>query len=112
MSDFRPIGISLIIIILAGVIFPFILGFFMDIGDYPTSNLAEGLATFIEEGYEVEILGLSLNINPFGILPDVLEYHLSDSIKLMGILPDFILISALLYIFVALGYGIFRLIRG
>lgn len=112
MSDFRPIAISLIIIILAGIIMPYILGFFIDVDSIQTSPLANGLAEFIAEGYEVTILGLELNISPFALLPSALQSELSDAIKFMGLLPDFVLISMLIFVFTSLAYGIFRLIRG
>lgn len=112
MSDFKPIGISLIIIILAGIVMPFVLGFFVDVNSVQVSPLADGLSDFIAEGYEVTILTLTFNISPFGILPDPVQTELSDAIKFMGLLPDFVLVSLLLFVFVSLSYGIFRLIRG
>lgn len=112
MSDYKPIFYSLIVIILAGIILPFVLGFFLNVDNITTSPLANGLSDFIEEGYDVSILTLSINLNPFGILPDSLETELSNAIKYMGLLPDFVLISILIFVFVSLGYGIFRLIRG
>lgn len=112
MSDFFPIGASLFLIIMGGIVFPFVLDYFVDADSFQTSVLADSLSSFVTEGYTIEVLSLEFNINPFGVLPDSIEESFGDAIIYLGILPNFLLISILIFVFVSLGYGIFRLIRG
>lgn len=116
MVSFMPLGLTIAIIILAGIVFPFFLGYFIDIETIPTSIFAYDLIDIINDGFELDVIPFTdwgtFNINPFSWLGDTMQNKLTESIAYMGLLPDFVLISLILFCVVSIIYTVVGLARG
>lgn len=108
MAFFKPLGLVVAFILFTGLIFPFILGYFMPVESIELSPFSASLVTIVSQGFEVA----SININPFSLLGDTLHAELTKAVTYLGLLPDFILISVLIMLVVAIVFIIFTLIRG
>jgi hypothetical protein len=107
-NEYTPILVSLLFILGIGLIYPFVLGFFMPVNTVVLSPMGSAVVGVVTNG--ITILGVS--INPFSLLPFGLQGDLSNSLTYIGILPDFVQIGAYILIVVSLAYGLMKLIRG
>lgn len=113
MADFKPLIYSIAFIMIIGLFVPFIIGFFIDVSDVPQSNLLNSTINIINDGIEVDVLGLtSFDINPFSLLGDTLISYITEALTFLSIFPDFLIKIIIVLITISLAYSIFSLIRG
>jgi hypothetical protein len=113
MGSYKPLFMSVAFLLFMGFVVPFTLGFFVDISYIEASPLVSFINSFIEEGFEMNILGLiEYNFNPFAWTPDFVVDYLTSSFTYLSLLPNFLLIICLVLTALSIVYSVLALVRG
>lgn len=116
MVSWVPLGLTVAIIIICGIIFPHFLGYFIDVGSVTRSTFADNLVEVVENGYNLDVIPFTdwgtFNVNPFSWLGTTVQTKLEEAITYMGLLPDFVLISLVIFCVVSIIYTVVGLARG
>lgn len=113
MVSFKPIGLSIAFVLFMGLIFPFLLGFFISVDNVQTTPLINSTINFLDDGFEVDILGIvDFDVNPFFWVPDDIMNYITDSFVYLSLLPEFLIIFFLVLISVSFVYTVVALVRG
>lgn len=114
MSDFKPMGYALLVLLFIGVVFPFILGYFIDVSTIETSGFSATLVDLVQNGFELSVIPFvdfdDFNINPFSWLGNTLHLKMIEAFQYLGLLPDFIVISILILCIVSIFYTLIKML--
>lgn len=106
MGDFAPAGYALAFLLFIGLIFPFFLGFFIEVGDVQLNPFTTGLIDVIENGVSI----FTFEINPFSWLGAYMQNQLLESVIYLSLLPTFIIIPAIILSIVSIFYTLIKML--
>lgn len=113
MSTYKPLLFSIIFMMFIGFFVPFVMDFFIDTSDVQTTPLINDTITFLDNGFEVDILGIvDFDVNIFFWIPDVVMNYITDSFVYLSLLPESFVIIIIVLVTVSFVYGLIALVRG
>lgn len=114
MGDFTPLGWTLGILLFIGLVFPFVLGFFITPQDVQLSGPTETLYDIVDDGFSLSVIPFTdwddFDVNPFSWLGTTLQNKLLEILSYLSILPDFIQYFVIIMSIVAIVWSIVNLI--
>lgn len=110
MSNFNPLLYSLLILFGLGIIFGLI-GTSFNLETNGNGDLLDNLADNIDTGFDVTIpFSGSVNINPFNLLPTVIKDFIVSSVLALSYIPTLILIPLAIILFLAITFGVIKIV--
>lgn len=103
--DYKPLYLSLGLILIIGVFLPIFISDFTDTENIPENSILNPLITLVGDG--VSIFGFNLNI--FGFFGDTIQESLVSYISIFAFIPNLLLIPLLIIIITGIVYTIIKM---
>jgi hypothetical protein len=113
MSEFRPLGVSIFLLLSIGFFLPFLISHIYDFGEIQTSNATSSLVNFVNDGYNLSLIPYftfdDFNFNPFSLAGSSVQDNIANSVTFFGLLPDFVLYIYITIFIVSLFWVVIKL---
>lgn len=112
MAEYRPLMIWLSFFLFIALIFPFLVGYFLDLQTVESSNFTQAVINTVtyNASYRVGVIvGPYVQYNPIHYAPDSFLDSFTDSLVFLGLLPDFLLFCILILSIVGMLYAVIKL---
>lgn len=106
MGEWKPLYISLMLIITLGIFIPFVVSSVIDVDPNEVDGILGGFIDLVENGVSF----FAFSINPFNILGETLKEYLINNIAVFYYIPNIILIPLILMITVGIFYSFVKLL--
>lgn len=107
MGEWKPLYISLLMLIVLGVILPYVVGSVVEINpDNVESTLISGLIDLVENGVTI----FTFSINPFDVLGETIKDTLINYIAIYDYIPLVLLIPIITFITLGVLYSTIKLL--
>jgi hypothetical protein len=117
-NNFTPLFYALAVIFVLSIVFTLVATSF-DLVPQSDSTVLTFLASGVQSGFNITVPDidpfnilpdLTLNFNPFGLLPDSIVNFIYSDIITLSYIPSIILIPLSILLFIALVYGIVKVV--
>lgn len=114
--DFKPLGLVLVFLLFMGLIFPYILSFFISVDEVELSPNSQSLYDTIDNGFEVDLIPIAgmgeIDVNPFSWLGDGMKNNFLNALVFVSVLPSFLVIFISIISVVSILYALVKMVLG
>lgn len=112
VGDYVPLLGSVAFLLFVGLVFPFVLSFFVDVNDIDiSSSSTQSLITLVSDGITVDLPLIDpFTFNPFSLIGSSAQNSLIESLYYLGLLPSFLVTFIIILCMLSLIYAIIKLV--
>lgn len=113
MSNYVPLYVFLICLLVVGVGLPLFIGPFVDVSSYDSDSIIAPFITFLDQGLSISFFGLgSFDLNVFFWLPQFAKDYMLNYLNTFSYIPNVLAVPLMLIMFISLSYTIIKFFWG